>query len=182
MIVLQWYLGCGGWGVLLSLVLQRGRGSTPLKDALVAEGGCRFVVRWLDLVGLGRGQRSHKGLGAAEPDGAVEYIGIELQMALESLWEIVCTRRKGPLAGAALGGAGRLDEAVPDRRGGASKVEPAVVLLGTGGKDVGHEAGHRCAVARRGRGRSGGRKLDDAADRLRPKRGRSAVAGVCVCV
>lgn len=86
MAVLRWQLRCGRRGVLLALVLQGRSGGTPLDDALVTEGGCRFAVRWLDLVDLGRGQRGNVGLGTTEPDGAIENARVELQVALESLW------------------------------------------------------------------------------------------------
>lgn len=102
-------------------------------------------------------------MGAAEPDGAIKDTGIELQMALESLRQIVCTGWERPLAWATLRGAGGLDEAVSmDRRLRASKVEPAIAVLAPGGEDVGHEAGHYfVGDARQGRGQLGGSRRCD---------------------
>lgn len=120
-------------------------------------------------------------MGAAEPDGAIKDTGIELQMALESLRQIVCTGWERPLAWATLRGAGGLDEAVSmDRRLRASKVEPAIAVLAPGGEDVGHEASHYLVGdARQGRGQFGWKPTMRRSTmyRLRPKGGGSAVAG-----
>lgn len=84
----------------------------------------------------------------AKLDGAVEGGGsVELEVALKSLGQFSGTRGRGPLAGTALWGVGRLNEAVPNGRRGATEVQLAAVgvvvpVLASRGEHVGHEAGH----------------------------------------
>lgn len=145
------YLGGGGRGILLALVLELGGRRASLENALVDKVGRGGVgVKWvvgLGVAQLGGGQRGDEGLGTAELDGAVESgCGVELEVALKGLWQFSGTRGRGPLAWAALWGVGRLDEAVPDRGRGATEIQPAAVgvvaILASRGEHVGHEAGH----------------------------------------
>lgn len=112
----------------------------------------------LGVAQLGGRQRCDDGLRAAEFDGAVESGGgVELEVTFKSLWQFSGTGWRGPLAGAAFGGIGRLDEAVPNGCRRATKVQPAAIGVGIGvvtilaprGEHVGHEAGHICVVVAR---------------------------------
>lgn len=161
----------GGRGVLLALVLQRGGRWPLLQNTLINKSVGREVgLGGQAVVDLAGRQGMNDRLGAAQLDGSIEDVGVELQVALHGLWKLVGTRGDGPLAGAAHWRAGWLDKGISDRSGGAAEVELAAIVLASTGEDVGHEARHllRC-VARVWRERCSC-KLSNAARCLRSSR------------